>query len=242
MNMRAFSLGSSARSFSSRTCSHVSRASLSRSAPVPARPPSSAVVSAQRKSFSSSSPRLRPSRQSQEPKAFTRYTLPTQIRIDRASDMTVDKRPRKAYIALGSNLGDRIAEIERACRKMDARGITVKRTSSLWETEPMYVTDQDRFVNGACEVGQSHLNLSSSLWPIDLHGTQVETTLEPLDLLDQLQDIENSMGRKKMIDKGPRNIDLDILLYEDEVVHHDRLKIPHVGIPEREFVLRPLAE
>lgn len=135
--------------------------------------------------------------------------------------MTVDKRPRKAYIALGSNLGDRIAEIERACREMDARGITVKRTSSLWETEPMYVTDQDRFVNGACEV---------------------ETTLEPLDLLDQLQDIENSMGRKKVIDKGPRNIDLDILLYEDQVVDHDRLKIPHIGIPEREFVLRPLAE
>lgn len=80
--------------------------------------------------------------------------MPAQIRIDRASDMTVDKRPRKAYIALGSNLGDRIAEIEKACREMDARGIIVKRTSSLWETEPMYVTDQDRFVNGACEVGQ----------------------------------------------------------------------------------------
>ncbi|KAI3402081.1 hypothetical protein diail_10 [Diaporthe ilicicola] len=135
--------------------------------------------------------------------------------------MTVDKRPRKVYIALGSNLGDRIAEIERACREMDARGIIVKRTSSLWETEPMYVTDQDRFVNGVCEV---------------------ETTLEPLDLLDQLQDIEISMGRKKVIDKGPRNIDLDILLYEDQAVDHNRLKIPHVGIPEREFVLRPLAE
>lgn len=66
--------------------------------------------------------------------------------------------------------------------------------------------------------------------------------MEPLDLLDQLQDIENSMGRKKVIDKGPRNIDLDILLYEDQVVDHDRLKIPHIGIPEREFVLRPLAE
>lgn len=77
--------------------------------------------------------------------------------------MTVDKRPCKAYIALGSNLGDRIAEIERACREMDARGIIVKRTSSLWETEPMYVTDQDRFVNGACEVGQppSQPSLSS---------------------------------------------------------------------------------
>lgn len=50
------------------------------------------------------------------------------------------------------------------------------------------------------------------------------------------------MGRKKLIDKGPRNIDLDILLYEDESVNHDRLKIPHVAISEREFVLRPLAE
>jgi 2-amino-4-hydroxy-6-hydroxymethyldihydropteridine diphosphokinase/dihydropteroate synthase len=56
-----------------------------------------------------------------------------------------------AYIALGSNMGDRVAEIERACNEMDRRGIKVKRTSSLWETEPMYVTDQDRFVNGACE-------------------------------------------------------------------------------------------
>ncbi|KAI1640019.1 Dihydropteroate synthase-like protein [Biscogniauxia mediterranea] len=128
---------------------------------------------------------------------------------------------RTAYIALGSNLGDRVAMIEQACREMDARGIKVKRTSSLWETEPMYVLDQDRFVNGACEV---------------------ETDLEPLPLLDQLQDIEKSMGRRKLIDKGPRNIDLDILLYENEKIDHERLKIPHIGIPEREFVLRPLAE
>ena len=59
---------------------------------------------------------------------------------------------RTAYIALGSNLGDRVAMIEQACREMDSRGIRVKKTSSLWETEPMYVLDQDRFVNGACEV------------------------------------------------------------------------------------------
>jgi 2-amino-4-hydroxy-6-hydroxymethyldihydropteridine diphosphokinase/dihydropteroate synthase len=62
------------------------------------------------------------------------------------------RRKRTAYIALGSNLGDRVAEIEEACREMDARGVKVKRTSSLWETEPMYVVDQDRFLNGACEV------------------------------------------------------------------------------------------
>ncbi|KAI0863656.1 Dihydropteroate synthase [Xylaria cubensis] len=128
---------------------------------------------------------------------------------------------RTAYIALGSNLGDRVAMIEQACRQMDARGIKVKRTSSLWETEPMYVLDQDRFVNGACEV---------------------ETELDPLALLDALQDIEKSMGRRKIIDKGPRNIDLDILLYGDETVSHPRLKIPHSLITEREFVLRPLAE
>lgn len=128
---------------------------------------------------------------------------------------------RTAYIALGSNLGDRVAMIERACREMDARGIKVKRTSSLWETEPMYVLNQDRFVNGACEV---------------------ETELEPLPLLDALQDIERSMGRQKIIDKGPRNIDLDVLLYENQTVSHPRLQIPHPLIAEREFVLRPLAE
>lgn len=62
------------------------------------------------------------------------------------------KSTTTAYIALGGNLGDRVAEIERACSEMDRRGIKVTRTSSLWETEPMYVTDQDRFLNGVCEV------------------------------------------------------------------------------------------
>ena len=71
---------------------------------------------------------------------------------------------------------------------------------------------------------------------------QVETTLEPLALLDELQDIERTMGRAKLIDKGPRNIDLDILMYGDETIAHERLQVPHIGIPEREFVLRPLAE
>ncbi|KAI1434549.1 Dihydropteroate synthase [Xylaria sp. CBS 124048] len=134
---------------------------------------------------------------------------------------TQGPKTRTAHIALGSNLGDRVAMIEQACREMDARGIRVKRTSSLWETEPMYVLDQGRFVNGACEV---------------------ETELEPLPLLEALQDIEKSMGREKVIDKGPRNIDLDILLYENEKVSHPRLQIPHPLIAEREFVLRPLAE
>ena len=59
---------------------------------------------------------------------------------------------RTAYVALGSNVGDRLANIEQACRLMEKRGIRVTRTSSLWETEPMYVLDQEKFVNGACEV------------------------------------------------------------------------------------------
>lgn len=71
---------------------------------------------------------------------------------------------------------------------------------------------------------------------------QVETDLEPLALLDELQAIERDMGRRKLIDKGPRNIDLDILLYGNHRIDHQRLRVPHVGIPEREFVLRPLAQ
>ena len=62
-----------------------------------------------------------------------------------------------AYIALGSNLGDRIDWIEKACNEMSARGIKLKRTSCLWETEPMYVIDQDSFINGACEVSHPDL-------------------------------------------------------------------------------------
>ena len=70
----------------------------------------------------------------------------------------------------------------------------------------------------------------------------METTLGPIPLLDVLQSIEKSLGRKKIIDKGPRNIDLDILLFDDQAIDHERLKVPHPGIFEREFVLRPLAE
>jgi 2-amino-4-hydroxy-6-hydroxymethyldihydropteridine diphosphokinase/dihydropteroate synthase len=76
--------------------------------------------------------------------------------------MEVHKK-RRAYIALGSNLGDRIGWIEKACDEMSARDIKVMRTSSLWETEPMYVLDQDNFVNGACEVGLVSFLLSFSL-------------------------------------------------------------------------------
>jgi 7,8-dihydro-6-hydroxymethylpterin-pyrophosphokinase len=171
---------------------------------------------------------------------------PTASDLDRLS-----KTPKNvtgkytAYIALGSNLGNRIETIEKACNLIEERGIRIKRTSSLWETEPMYVLDQGSFVNGACEVRRCFVFVPpfpviESHVPNSQH--QVETTLEPLALLDALQDVENTMGRKKIIDKGPRNIDLDILLYDDQVVNHERLKVPHPLMFEREFVLRPLAE
>ncbi|KAF9694002.1 hypothetical protein EKO04_007899 [Ascochyta lentis] len=119
-------------------------------------------------------------------------------------------------------MGDRVAMIEHACKEMEAGGkIKVVRTSSLWETKAMYVIDQDMFVNGACEI---------------------ETSLSPIQLLDELQAVENRMGRVKVIDKGPRNIDLDILLYEDVTMKSERLQLPHALMLEREFVLRPLCE
>jgi 2-amino-4-hydroxy-6-hydroxymethyldihydropteridine diphosphokinase/dihydropteroate synthase len=73
-------------------------------------------------------------------------------------------------------------------------------------------------------------------------GVKVETTLGPIELLDALQAIENGLGRYKTIDKGPRVIDLDILLYDHETVSHPRLNIPHKLMLERDFVLRPLCQ
>ncbi|KAL9636360.1 MAG: hypothetical protein Q9164_002869 [Protoblastenia rupestris] len=127
----------------------------------------------------------------------------------------------RAYIALGSNVGDRVDSIQTACQQMKDRGIHTTRTSALYETKPMYLEDQQHFVNGVCEIETSH---------------------DPFTLLKQLKDIELDMGRVKVLDNGPRIIDLDILLYENEVVCSDILSIPHQRMMEREFVLRPLCD
>lgn len=129
--------------------------------------------------------------------------------------------PKKSVVAFGSNLGDRLANIEAALAKMEENGLHVVKLSSLYETKPMYYDDQDSFLNGVC---------------------QIETDLEPLQLLDMLQSIENELGRKRIIDKGPRTVDLDIILYDHEHIKHPRLHVPHMLMLEREFVLRPLAE
>ncbi|KIW19843.1 dihydropteroate synthase [Exophiala spinifera] len=127
----------------------------------------------------------------------------------------------RAAVAFGSNMGDRVANIEAALAEMKQRGLSVVKTSSLYETKPMYYDDQDPFFNGVC---------------------QIETSLEPIPLLDVLQSIENDLGRKRIIDKGPRTIDLDIILYNSERIKHPRLEVPHKSMLEREFVLRPLAD
>ncbi|KAK6333875.1 trifunctional dihydropteroate synthetase [Orbilia blumenaviensis] len=128
---------------------------------------------------------------------------------------------RTAFIAFGSNLGNKFILIRDALAELNKRDIRVIRTSSLYESKPMYVEDQDLFLNGVC---------------------QVETKLQPMDLLRELQAIENHFGRVKVIDKGPRNIDLDILLYGTEIVNEPELIVPHASMLEREFVLRPLCD
>ena len=127
-----------------------------------------------------------------------------------------------AYIGLGSNSGDRWANLRRAvsCLK-SARGLGLRRVSSVYQSEADELENQPDFLNGACKV---------------------ETRLPPLELLPILQAIENDMGRTRRIPKGPRVIDLDILLYDDLVVDEENLKIPHPGLHTRKFVLLPLLE
>ncbi|KAJ5438670.1 Folic acid synthesis protein fol1 [Penicillium daleae] len=151
-----------------------------------------------------------------------RFSSGTEPRMDsKMNPVQGGSQLHRAFIALGSNVGDRVEMIEKACLELDRANIKVKRTSSLFETTPMYVLEQDTFINGVCEV---------------------ETTLAPMELLDTLQSLENALGRKKLIDKGPRSIDLDILLYDQEVFSHERLIVPHKLMLERDFVLRPLCQ
>ena len=146
----------------------------------------------------------------------------------------------RVYVALGSNVGGRIGNIEAACQRMHDRGIKVTRTSALYETKAMYLEDQESFINGACEVSCAHTE-TDSCWT-KTPASQVITSLGPPELLDQLKAIEKELGREKTIDNGPRTIDLDILLYENKVLESERLSIPHQRMLEREFVLRPLCE
>lgn len=127
------------------------------------------------------------------------------------------------YISIGSNLGNRRQNIQRAiCQLEKSDRIKIKRVSSLYETEPIGFTDQPDFLN--CVV-------------------EIETDFKPLQLLKFLKEIERSLGRKRdKVKWRPRVIDLDIILYDQLIFNHPQLIIPHKEALNRRFVLVPLAE
>lgn len=130
----------------------------------------------------------------------------------------------RAYVGLGSNLGEREATLRQALEALGSiDGIEVVAVSSFRETDPVGMVDQPRFVNAAAAL---------------------ETTLGPRELLESLLEVERGLGRDRSREKrwGPRTIDLDLLLYGDETVAEPGLVIPHPRLAERAFVLQPLLE
>ena len=112
---------------------------------------------------------------SKRPLAWSRHHTQEHVRF---ISQFADQKKRRAYVALGSNMGDRVAMIEKACKEMEASGkIEVLRTSSLWETKAMYVVDQDMFVNGACEVRLNSLqHIRGILTHVDRDGAVANAT------------------------------------------------------------------
>lgn len=123
-------------------------------------------------------------------------------------------------IALGANLGDRSANLRFGLARL-APTVRVTKLSPLYESAPVGVTDQPAFHNAVC---------------------LARTSLEPLQLLDFLKEIEHAAGRRPGRRWGPRLLDLDILFFGDRVIEWGRLTVPHPRIRERGFVLRPLAD
>lgn len=127
----------------------------------------------------------------------------------------------QVYLSLGSNIGERDANIGRAVEELGNRGLRITRKSSLYETEPVEFADQPWFINSAIEG---------------------ETDLQPAELLNAVLAVEQVMGRERRVPKGPRLIDIDILLFDDAVIHTSDLDVPHPRMTERLFVLAPMAE
>jgi 2-amino-4-hydroxy-6-hydroxymethyldihydropteridine diphosphokinase len=125
------------------------------------------------------------------------------------------------YLSLGSNVGDRAANLRAAIAALPGAGVRVTTISAIYETQPVDYLDQAWFLNCVVE-GAAHV--------------------PPLELLRALRQIETAMGSKKEFPKGPRLIDIDILLYGDETIDTPDLQIPHPRLTQRRFVLVPLAE
>jgi 2-amino-4-hydroxy-6-hydroxymethyldihydropteridine diphosphokinase len=127
------------------------------------------------------------------------------------------------FISIGANLGDRAAQLEAARQKIEARGISIYARSGIYETEPWGMRDQPSFLNQV---------------------VQVRTALAPQQLMETLLDIEREMGRVREpgAPNRPRTIDLDLLLYNQQVLHSPVLTLPHPRLHERNFVLFPLVQ
>lgn len=128
----------------------------------------------------------------------------------------------QSYLSLGSNMGNRFEMLRQAVSQLSkSPSIKVIRISSLYETDPVGFTEQEPFLNMV---------------------VQLETELDAFALLDVCQEIEENLNRKRIVRWGPRTIDLDILLYNQDNIQNDRLVVPHPRMDERAFVVVPLLE
>ena len=128
---------------------------------------------------------------------------------------------KRVYLSLGSNVGDRAKNLRAAIDELPHAGVAVTKVSSFYETEPVDLREQPWFLNCAVEA---------------------ETHFNAITLLRALREIETKMGSKKLVAKGPRLIDMDILLYGQETIDTPELQVPHPRMHLRRFVLVPLAE
>lgn len=128
---------------------------------------------------------------------------------------------KTVYLSLGSNLGDRQRHLLDAIAMLETPRLHVTRVSGIYETEPQDLRTQPWFLNLVLEA---------------------ETKLFPMQLLSLIQRIESDLGRQRKVSKGPRTLDIDILLYGNFIINSDRLMVPHPHMHERRFVLEPLVE
>lgn len=134
----------------------------------------------------------------------------------------IEREWHTAFIALGSNMGDREGYISRAMESLEKQeDCEIVKCSDLMETEPYGMTEQDKFLNGCLEL---------------------RTLRYPSELLKLLNRLEKEADRKRIVHWGPRTLDLDIIFYDDVVMDSEKLTIPHVDMKNRDFVLRPLAQ
>ena len=146
---------------------------------------------------------------------------PVRLPLDTVS-VKITRGWHTAYIALGSNMGDKDAYLEFGVEELKKLPqIRIDQVSSFIRTEPYGYTDQDVFLNGACKV---------------------RTTFTPEELLDEMQRIELEAKRVRKIHWGPRTLDLDLLFYDQEIIATERLNVPHPDMANRDFVLKPMAE